>query len=155
MNSVFGSGGSTNMLSSSSAAAGSELDRYVRQVEPGLGDGEAADEVGGERLGLHRRERCPHLVDQRQPHGVLGGRHLDQPVPPLVAGRERLGEQGLEQEDLDAALPHPGDELVVLVLCALHPQHVVEEQVVVVGRCQPLQAELRPVDHHLSQPSDL
>ena len=52
----------------------------------------------------------------------------------LVAGRERLGEQVLEQEDLDAALAHPGDELVVLVLGALDPQHVVEEQVVVVGR---------------------
>ena len=100
-------------------------------------------------------QRGPHLVHQGQPHGVLRGRDLDQAVPALVAGRERLGEEGLEQEDLDAALPHPRDELVVLVLRALDPQHVVEEQVVVVGRRQPLEAELRAVDHHLPQSSDL
>ena len=97
----------------------------------------------------------PHLVHQGQAHGVLRGRHLDQALPALVAGGERLGEEGLEQEDLDAALPHPGDELVVLVLGALDPQHVVEEQVVVVGRRQPLETELRAVDHHLSQAPDL
>ena len=53
------------------------------------------------------------------------------------------------------ALAHPRDELVVLVLRPLDPQHVVEQQVVVVGRGQPLEAELRPVDHHLAQLADL
>ena len=43
------------------------------------------------------------------------------------------------------------DELVVLPLGALHPQHIVEQQVVVVGGGQPLQAELRPVDDDLAQ----
>ena len=56
----------------------------------------------------------------------------------LVAGRERLGQQVLQQEDLDAALAHPGDELVVLVLRPLDPEHVVEQQLVVVRRGQPL-----------------
>ena len=64
-------------------------------------------------------------------------------------------EEVLQQEDLDAALAHPRHELVVLVLRALDPQHVVEQQVVVVGGRQPLQAELRAVDHHLSQAADL
>ncbi len=95
------------------------------------------------------------LVHQREADGVLRRDELDQPLPRLVAGGERLGEQVLQQEDLDAALAHPGDELVVLVLRALDPQHVVEQQVVVVGRGQPLEAQLRPVDHHLAQPSDL
>ena len=105
--------------------------------------------------GFMSAERRADLVDQRQPDGVLRRGELDQPLPASVAGGERLGEQVLEQEHLDAALAHPGDELVVLVLRALDPQHVVEQQVVVVGRGQPLQAELRPVDHHLAQPSDL
>ena len=125
------------------------------QVEPGLGHGEAADEVGGEDVGLHRGQGGPHLVHQGKPHGVLRGRHLDQAVPALVAGRERLGEERLEQEDLDATLLHPRDELVVLVLGALDPQDVVEEQGVVGGRRQPLETELRAVHHHLSQAPDL
>ena len=67
----------------------------------------------------------------------------------LVAGGQRLGQEGLQQEHFHAVLLHPRDELVVLVLSALHPQNVVEQQVVVVARCQPLEAELRTVDHHL------
>ena len=43
------------------------------------------------------------------------------------------------------------DELVVLVLGPLDPQHVVEQQLVVVRRREPLQAEVRTVDHHLAQ----
>ena len=77
-------------------------------------------------------------------------RQLDQPATALVAGGQRLGQQAPELEHLHPALAHPGDELVVLVLCPLHPQHVVEEQLVVVGRSQPLEAELRPVDDHLA-----
>ena len=44
-----------------------------------------------------------------------------------------------------------GHELVVLVLRPLDPEHVVEEQVVMVRRRQPLEAELRAVDHHLAE----
>ena len=60
-----------------------------------------------------------------------------------------------EQEHLDAARPHLGDELVVLVLRPLDPQDVVEQQVVVVRRRQPLEAQVRAVDHDLAQLADL
>jgi hypothetical protein len=43
----------------------------------------------------------------------------------------------------------------VLVLGALDPQDVVEEEVVVVGGGQPLEAELRTMDHHLPESSHL
>ena len=76
-------------------------------------------------------------------------------LPGLVARRQRLGEQVRQQEHLDASLAHPSDELVVLVLRPLDPQHVVEQQVVVVRRRQALQAEVRAVDHHLAQLADL
>ena len=63
--------------------------------------------------------------------------------------------QVLDVEDLDPALAHARHELVVLPLRALHPQHVVEQQLVVVVRGEPLQAELGPVDDDLPQLADL
>ena len=74
---------------------------------------------------------------------------------PASLGGERLAQEVLDVEDLDAALAHPGDELVVLPLGALDPQDVVEQQLVVVGRGQPLEAEVRPVDDDLAQLADL
>ena len=75
--------------------------------------------------------------------------------PRRVTRRQGVGEQVIEVEDLDAALAHPGDELVVLVLGPLDPQDVVEQQLVVVRRREPLQAEVGAMDHHLAQPPDL
>ena len=46
------------------------------------------------------------------------------------------------------------DKLVVLPLGALDPQDVVEQQVVVVGRGQALEAEIRPVHDHLAELAD-
>ena len=57
MNSVFGSGGSTNMLVSSTAAAGSDVGAQPAEVEAGLGHGQPADEVRGELVGLHLAEQ--------------------------------------------------------------------------------------------------
>ena len=122
------------MLASSRAAAGSESSLQPAEVEPRLGHRQPADEVRGELVGLHRPEHRADLVDQRQPDGVLRRGQLDQPRRPSSLAASASAEQVLEQEDLDAALAHPGDELVVLVLGALDPQHVVEQQVVVVGR---------------------
>ena len=85
-------------------------------------------------VGREPGEQRPHLVDERPAHRVLGGHELDQPQPRLVAGRQRLGQQVRQQEHLDAAGAHLGDELVVLLLGPLDPQHVVEEQLVVVRR---------------------
>ena len=64
------------------------------QVESGLGHGQAADEVPGELFGLECPQGCPYVVDQRQADGVLRHGHLDQPATTLVAGRQRLTEQG-------------------------------------------------------------
>jgi hypothetical protein len=61
----------------------------------------------------------------------------------------------LEVEDLDTALTHPSDELVVLVLRALDPEDVVEQELVVVRRCEAAEAEVRTMDHDLSELPDL
>ena len=155
MNSVFGSGGRMNALVSSSAAAGSENSRNFAEVDPRFLDGQAADEMPRERVRLEVPQDGAGLIDERHADRVLGRRDLDQPLPALVAGGEGLGEQVPEEEHLDAALAHLRDELVVLVLGALDPEDVVEEQLVVVRRREPLEAELRTVHHHLAQLADL
>ena len=155
MKSVLGSGGRMNVLVSSSAAAGREIVPELAEVEVGLGDRQPPDQVLRELVGLQAREDRADLVHQRYAHGVLGRHQLDQPTTALVARGERFGEQVAEQVDLDAALAHLLDELVVLELGALHPEHVVEEQIVVVRRRQPLEAQLGPMDHHLAQLPDL
>ena len=43
----------------------------------------------------------------------------------------------------------------MLLARAAHPEHVVEEEVVVVGRREPLELEVRPVDHDLAELPDL
>ena len=73
----------------------------------------------------------------------------------LVAGGQRLAQQVLDVQDLDAALAHPRDELVVLPLGPLDPQDVVEQELVVVARGQPLEAEVRPMDDDLAELADL
>ncbi len=124
-------------------------------VESGLGNGEPTDQVLGELIRLEVGEQATDLLDERPANRVLGRDELDQPLATLVARRQGLGEQLRQQEHLDAALAHTGDELVVLVLRPLDPQHVVEQQLIMIRRRQPLEAEVRAVDHHLAQLADL
>jgi hypothetical protein len=78
------------------------------------------------------------------------GTNMARTLDAVVAEMETTSE-----EDLDATFLHTSDELVVLVLGALHPEHVVEEKVVVVRGGQPLKTQLGTVHHHLPQSSHL
>ena len=60
-----------------------------------------------------------------------------------------------QQVHLHAQVPQRLGEGVVLLLGPLHPQHVVEEVLVLVGRGQPLQLQVRAVQDRLSQAADL
>ena len=71
------------------------------------------------------------------------------------AVRERLGEQLVEEQHLDAALAHQVDERVELLARAAHPDDVVEQQLVAVRRRQPLVREVRAVDDDAAQRPDL
>ena len=55
---------------------------------------------------------------------------------------------------LDAPVTHGFHKLVVLPLGALHPQHIIKQQIVVVAGGQALQAEIRPVNDDLAQLAD-
>ena len=58
-------------------------------------------------------------------------------------------------EHLDAALGERIGERVVLLPRALHPDHVVEQQIVLVARRQPLELEPRTVHEHRPERADL
>ena len=68
---------------------------------------------------------------------------------------QRLGEQLVEEVDLDALVPQLLHEGVVLLPRALGPHHVVEEQVVDVARRQPRQLQTGTVHDDLLQDADL
>ena len=121
------------------------------EVDVRLLHGQATDQVLGEHIGRQPPQLVPDRIDEGDADGVLGHRHLDEPLATLVAGGKSSRQQVAEQKDLDAMGAHLFDELVVLVLRPLHPENVVEEQLVVIGRGEPLQAQLGSVNHHLPQ----
>ena len=127
----------------------------LAQVEPGFADGQAADQMPRERVRRQLAEGLPDRLDEADPDDVLRRDEVGQPLPGVLARAERLAQQVLDVEDLDAPLAHPGDELVVLPLGPLDPQDVVEQQLVVVARRQPLQAEVRAMDDDLAELADL
>ena len=66
-------------------------------------------------------------------------------------------EQLLENEHFDAPGSKYCGELVVLLLCFLEPQHVVEEQLFLAGRSEPADADADAgtVHHDGAEPTDL
>ena len=125
----------------------------VETVE--LGDEQPADEDLGEALGHLREQPAAQLVDQRQPDRERRDRALDDVPARVFARGERLGEQLLEVEHLDAAVAQDVGEVVVLALRALDPDDVVEEVLGAVLRRQPLERSTGTVDQHRLQAPDL
>ena len=149
---MFGSGGRMNVLVSPPERCRRQRGPLeLPEVDARLGDREASDQVLRERVGRHVPEGAPDLVNEGDTNRVLGDRDLDQPLPSLLARGQRLREEVLEEVDLDPPLAHLLDEAIVLELRPLDPQHVVEQQLVVVRRGQPLETEIRAMDHHLAQ----
>ena len=94
------------------------------------------------RLGEHHRDVLRADAPREQPFACLGV-------------LERLGEQLVQEQDLDAALAHQVDEGVELLAGAAHPDDVVEEQLVAVRRREPFVREVGPVHHHRLELADL
>ena len=108
--------------------------------------------------------------------GELGGRQLLQPSaddpggdhaamvrgdPAVEHEAARLGIlEGLRQhlvqiQDLDPALLHLQQEVVMVLLGLVHPDHVVEQQIVAVAGREALMGKTGPADHHRPQLADL
>ena len=133
MYSVFGSGGSrysvapAASLTTLSAAPPCLLGEVVRR--------QAADQRFGELAVVEALEVAAQLVDEAEAHLVRHDLVVEDPL--LALGhRHRLGQQVVHLHDLDAAVAHLGDEVEVVALGVLDPQHVVEQQLVAVGRRQ-------------------
>ena len=67
----------------------------------------------------------------------------------------RLRQQLVEEQHLDVFLAHQVDEGVVLLPCAPHPDHVVEQERLAVRRREALVCDVRPVHHDRAQLADL
>ena len=97
---------------------------------------------------------CTHVRREHRPEQMVGHGVLEHPLARDLVG-QRLREQVLEVQHLDAAITQHVGKGVVLLPGALHPQHVVEQQVGAVRRRQPLELEIGTVQHHLPQPPHL
>ena len=147
MKSWFGSGGRTKSV-------GLIARRSSRMLVGQLLLGQAAGEDRRELGGGHPLVHSVRAAEKTAVTSSGRSRRSRDPLPRLRV-LERLGEQVVEEQHLDAALAHQVDEGVVLLARAAHPDHVVEEQLVAVRRREALVGEVGPVDHHGPQRSDL
>ena len=93
----------------------------------------------------NRRQAGPDVIGRNAP--------VEDPGTRLLLG-ERLGQQVVQLQHLDTALPHFQHEVVVVLLGFLHPEDVVEQQIRAVARRQPLMRKPGPADEHGPERSD-
>ena len=74
---------------------------------------------------------------------------------PAFGVLQGLGQQVVQLEHLDAALLHLEHEIVVILLCFVDPDHIVEQQIVAIAGRQALMGERWPADHDGPQLADL
>jgi hypothetical protein len=127
-----------------------------------VGRAEVIGQVGGRQPADHELRQSPRFeaLEERtrvgdQSEADLVGRDLPvkEPLPPLRDG-EHIGQQVVQFHHLDAAVAHLADEVEVVAAGVLHPQHVIEQQVVAVGRGKPLMSQPRSADQDLPQLPD-
>ncbi len=76
---------------------------------------------------------------------------LDDLVTRDIAGSQRFGQEILDVEHLGAPALEHLHEGVVLSLRLLDPEHIVEQQIVVIAWGESLQTQFGPVDDDLAQ----
>ena len=155
MNRLFGRGGRTNSDSSSMAAAMSDVVRSRPRSSPDSATVRPPMRWRASASGASAVRQAWTSSTRLGPTTASDATSEMIRLPGLLAGGQRLAQQVLDVQHLDAALAHPRDELVVLPLRPLDPQDVVEQQLVVVARRQPLEAEVRPMDDDLAELADL
>ena len=124
--------------------------QFLGQV-PG---GHAADQQLGEPPRLQRVQEAAGVVDKAE--ADLVGDDLAVQQPGLRRRvLHRLGEHVVQLDHLDVAVAHLVDEVEVVATGVLHPQHIVEQQVVAIGRGEPLMRQAGRAHQHLAQLADL
>jgi hypothetical protein len=61
----------------------------------------------------------------------------------------------MKLDDRNAAFPHLGHEVEVIALGILHPQHIVEEQIVTIGWGEPAMGQPRGTHQDFAELADL
>jgi hypothetical protein len=98
--------------------------------------GQPADETTAERAGRQAGQLSVYRLGQHRAEPGLGAQPLEHELARLV-DLECFGQQLTEQVDADTALAQRIGERVVLLTRPADPEHVVEQQLVLVGRGQP------------------
>ena len=106
--------------------------KVVGHVAPG----DTADEQLGQPGRGQLVQPGPQLAGDPRPHQVVGDLPVEHPGPTLACA-DHVGQHRQGLQDLDVAVAHLGDELVVVPLGAVHPDHIVEQQVVTRVRGEP------------------
>ena len=138
-----------------------DAQRLTDQVHhrAGMGLGELLDrQPADQRLGQlavgQPLEIAAHLGHQAQPDLVFGDPVIEDPGL-RVGHRQRLGQQVVHLDHVDAAVAHLLLEIEMVALAGLDPHHVVEQQIVAVRRGQALMGAPGGADHHLAKLADL
>ncbi|MCG3140181.1 MAG: hypothetical protein HDKAJFGB_01180 [Anaerolineae bacterium] len=115
-----------------------------------LADGQTADEMFGENIRFQRTQEFAHFVGERPADGIIVRDLFDDFRARFGADRQRFAQHVEKEIDLDAALAHPRDKLVMLPLRAFHPQYIVEQQIIVIRRRQTLERKLGAMHQHFA-----
>ncbi len=115
-------------------------------IQPGFPGGQAADEMFGEEFRLEILQKGPDLIHQGPADRVLGGDLLDDHAAGFRAGGKGFCKQILDEEDFHPVGQHDLCKVLVFQLGPFHPQHVIEEEFIVVGGGEPFEAQVGPVD---------
>ena len=126
---------------------GAALVRQIRRRE-------TADHELRELPRIEALEERPRFIDK--PKADLVDRDLAVQDPFLrFRNVERLRQQVVHLDNVDAAFAHLVDEVEMIALGVVHPQDVVEQERVAVRRRQPRVRQARRADHDLVQRADL
>ncbi|MCY1415122.1 hypothetical protein D9M71_305910 [compost metagenome] len=110
----------------------------------------ATDQELGQVARLKAFEPAAHFVGQAHADGVGGDLAVEDPLQGLFVLHD-VGQQVVHLQHIHAALAHLGDEVEMVALGLVDPDHVVEQQLVTVARCQALVRQARRANHHFAQ----
>ena len=111
--------------------------------------GHAADQELGQVARIEAFEPAAHFIGQANADGIGGDLAIENPRQGLLVLHD-VGQQVVHFQHIDAALAHLGDEVEMVTLGLVDPDHVVEEQFIAVAGGQSLVRQSRGADHHLA-----
>lgn len=112
--------------------------------------GHAADQELGQLARLQAFEPAAHFVGQADADGVGGDLAIQDPLQGFGV-LHRIGQQVVHFQDFDPTLAHFGDEVEMVALGLVDPDHIIEQQFIAVVRGQPLMGQAWGANHDFAQ----